>query len=62
METTAGIICDKCFEIVRVVPPENLQQVLNEAELQVEAAQKGSEIRPVEPKPGPIGTRTHLVD
>jgi len=35
---TAGIICDKCFEIVRMVPPKDLQQVLNETESQAKAA------------------------
>ena len=46
---TAGIICDECLQIIRMVPPGDLRQVLDEMELRVKAASGGSEI-PLAPR------------
>jgi len=35
---TGGVVCDECLEIIQMVPPKNLEQVLKEMELQAEAA------------------------
>lgn len=35
---TAGIVCNKCLEIIRLVRPGNLQRLMDEMELQLEVA------------------------